>query len=130
MRRNRKTKIVATLGPSSATPERIRALFEAGADVFRINMSHASHEILAERHTYVRSLEQSAKRSIAVLIDLQGPKIRLGTLLGGGHEIVEGEKVHIDGRHGVKVNNAHVVKADVEADNGVIHVIDKVLIPR
>jgi uncharacterized surface protein with fasciclin (FAS1) repeats len=43
---------------------------------------------------------------------------------------VEGEKLHIDGRHGVKVNNAHVVKADVEADNGVIHVIDKVLIPR
>lgn len=43
---------------------------------------------------------------------------------------VEGQKLHVDGRHGVKVNNAHVVKADVEADNGVIHVIDKVLIPR
>lgn len=95
MRRNRKTKIVATLGPASATPEDIRALFEAGADVFRINMSHASHDILAQRHSYVRALEQTVNRSTAVLIDLQGPKIRLGTLLKGERQIEEGQTVHL-----------------------------------
>jgi pyruvate kinase len=95
MRRKRKTKIVATLGPSSCTPERIRALFEAGADVFRINMSHASHEMLAERHCFVRALEQSVGRPIAILVDLQGPKIRLGTLPGGPREVATGDTVHL-----------------------------------
>src|SRR6266481_3072891 len=60
MRRRRKTKIVATLGPVSATPERIRALFEAGVDVFRINMSHTSHTGLAELHKAVRAQEAKA----------------------------------------------------------------------
>lgn len=95
MRRNRKTKIVATLGPSSATQENIHALFEAGADVFRINMSHASHEILAERHGYVRALEEREKRSVGILVDLQGPKIRLGTLIDGERHLEEGKKVHL-----------------------------------
>jgi pyruvate kinase len=95
MRRKRKTKIVATLGPASSTPERIRALFEAGADVFRINMSHASHEVLAERHSYIRALEKAVGRPVAILVDLQGPKIRLGTLTGGPREIVTGETVHL-----------------------------------
>jgi pyruvate kinase len=93
MRRRRKTKIVATLGPASSTPERIRALFEAGADVFRINMSHTSHTALSELHKIVRALEVEDGRPIGILIDLQGPKIRLGTLPGGSRILKEGEQV-------------------------------------
>jgi pyruvate kinase len=83
MRRKRKTKILATLGPASNSPERIRALFEAGADVFRINMSHNSPDSLKQVHGRVRALEKEMGRPIGVLVDLQGPKIRLGTLPGG-----------------------------------------------
>jgi pyruvate kinase len=95
MRRKRKTKIVATLGPSSSTPDRIRALFEAGADVFRINMSHCSHEEMAERHCYLRALEETVGRPVAILVDLQGPKIRLGTLPGGRLEAPTGATLHL-----------------------------------
>src|ERR1700743_159970 len=93
MRRRRKTKIVATLGPASNTPEKIRALFDAGVDVFRINMSHTSHAALAELHAAVRAQEQAAGRPIGILVDLQGPKIRLGTLPGGSRLLKEGEQV-------------------------------------
>src|SRR5580698_9419233 len=72
MRRGRKTKIVATLGPSSSSPEQLKALFEAGADVFRINMSHTSHELLAQLHARVRALEAEERRPICILADLQG----------------------------------------------------------
>lgn len=94
MRRTRKTKIVATLGPVSTSPEPIKALFEAGADVFRINMSHASHEDLANRFKYIRDLEESVGRPIGILADLQGPKIRLGKLDNDQREIKNGEKLH------------------------------------
>src|SRR6185312_3974021 len=93
MRRRRKTKILATLGPASNTPETIRALFQAGADVFRINMSHTSHTLLAELHKTVRALEAEEGRPIGILVDLQGPKIRLGTLPGGSRMLKEGEQV-------------------------------------
>ena len=95
MRRRRKTKILATLGPSSSSPERIRALFEAGVDVFRINMSHTSHGALAELRGHVRALEAETGRPIGVLVDLQGPKIRLGTLVGGKRLLKEGERVRL-----------------------------------
>ena len=95
MRRRRKTKILATLGPSSATPDKIKALFEAGADAFRINMSHTSHAGLAEFHRTVRGLEESAGRPIGILVDLQGPKIRLGTLKDGQREVHKGDKLHL-----------------------------------
>ncbi len=95
MRRRRKTKILATLGPSSNTPERIRALFEAGADAFRINMSHTSHAGLADFHRIVRGLEEDVGRPIGILVDLQGPKIRLGELAGGVREVHKGDKVHL-----------------------------------
>jgi pyruvate kinase len=95
MRRRRKTKILATLGPASSSPEKLRALFEAGVDVFRINMSHTSHTLLAELRGHVRALEEEMGRPIGVLIDLQGPKIRLGTIPGGKRMLKEGDRVRL-----------------------------------
>ena len=95
MRRRRKTKIVATLGPATSTPERIQALFDAGADVFRINMSHTSHAQFDALHKAVRGLESSSGRPIAILVDLQGPKIRVGTFEGGRCVLQVGERVRI-----------------------------------
>ena len=102
MRRNRKTKIVATLGPSSSSPERIRELFDAGVDVFRLNFSHGTHEDHAESHRILRALEDETGRPICILQDLQGPKIRVGTLKGDGFDIETGSTVRFvpDGEAG------------------------------
>ena len=95
MRRIRKTKILATLGPASAAPETIKRLFEAGADAFRINMSHTDHATLAALHGRVRALEKEAGRPIGILVDLQGPKIRLGKLPGGKIRLNEGQSIRL-----------------------------------
>ena len=83
MRRYRYTKIVATLGPASSSEASIRALFEAGVDVFRFNFSHGSHADHQERFDIVRRLEAEAGRPISVMADLQGPKLRVGTFPDG-----------------------------------------------
>ncbi|MBY4946568.1 pyruvate kinase [Cupriavidus respiraculi] len=83
MRRHRKAKIVATLGPASSDIAVIRQLFEAGADVFRLNFSHGTHEDHRKRYLAVRQVEAEAGRPIAVLADLQGPKLRIGTFAAG-----------------------------------------------
>jgi len=88
MRRLRNVKIVATLGPASSDKAMIRALFEAGADVFRLNMSHGSHDELRLRHQYIREIEKECNRPIAILADLQGPKLRCG-VFARDHEILE-----------------------------------------
>ncbi len=93
MRRSRKIKIVATLGPASRTREHIRTLFVAGADVFRINMSHTDHPTLAALVDTVRAVEAEVARPIGILVDLQGPKLRLGKLAGGERRIESGAKV-------------------------------------
>ena len=79
MHRNRKVKILATLGPASSSAEMIEKLFVAGVDVFRINMSHTSHELLKTLHSTIRAVEAKVDRPIGILADLQGPKIRIGT---------------------------------------------------
>ncbi|MBO0756579.1 MAG: pyruvate kinase [Bradyrhizobiaceae bacterium] len=79
MRRQRRTKIVATLGPSSSDQTVIARLFEAGADVFRINMSHTSHDRMRNLVRMIRSIEEHYVRPIGILVDLQGPKLRIGT---------------------------------------------------
>jgi pyruvate kinase len=93
MRRSRKTKIVATLGPSSNTHEQLRALFTAGADVFRINMSHTDHARLAALVKTVRAVEEEVGRPISLLVDLQGPKLRLGKLEGGQRVLETGSHI-------------------------------------
>lgn len=78
MHRRRRTRIIATLGPASSTFEMIKNLSEAGADVFRLNMSHGSHEDTAQLYATVREVEKSTGRPIGILADLQGPKLRVG----------------------------------------------------
>jgi len=96
MRRLRNVKIVATLGPASSDYATIRALFEAGADVFRLNMSHGTHDDIRARHTIIRKIEADLGRPIGILADLQGPKLRVGTFAKGSEELVEGAKFRMD----------------------------------
>lgn len=96
MRRRRSVKILATLGPSSATLEMIQKLFEAGADAFRINMSHTNHERLTEYVGMIRKVERELGRPIGVLADLQGPKLRVGTMEHGAVELTQGARIRID----------------------------------
>jgi len=76
----RRTKIVATLGPASDSPEKLRALVDAGMDAARLNLSHGAHADHAERARRVRAVEVEAGRPIALIADLQGPKLRIGEL--------------------------------------------------
>ena len=96
MRRQRNIKIVATLGPSSSDYETIKALHLAGADVFRLNMSHGSHDEIAKRHQIIRQIEKELDSPIAILADLQGPKLRVGEFANGVEELIVGEKFRLD----------------------------------
>ena len=96
MRRHRKIKIVATLGPASSDKAVIRALWEAGADVFRLNMSHGIHADIAARHRIIREIEAEVGRPIAILADLQGPKLRVGVFARGSEELIAGAKFRMD----------------------------------
>ncbi|MGR3322130.1 MAG: pyruvate kinase [Pseudooceanicola sp.] len=96
MRRLRNTKIVATLGPASNDYDTIRALHEAGADVFRLNMSHGSHDEIRERHRIIRQVERDLDGPIAILADLQGPKLRVGTFANDAEELEEGQAFRLD----------------------------------
>ena len=96
MRRSRRTRIVATLGPASSEPEMIERLFETGADVFRINMSHTPHDRLHAFVKAIRAIEKKHDRPIGILADLQGPKLRLGTFANGREELAEGQTFVLD----------------------------------
>ncbi len=96
MRRLRRAKIVATLGPASSSADMIARLFDAGVDVFRINMSHTSQERMRELIAIIRAAERATGRPIGVLIDLQGPKLRLGTFLGGQAMVAQGATFVLD----------------------------------
>ncbi|MFJ4291101.1 pyruvate kinase [Cupriavidus sp. NPDC089707] len=91
MRRERHTKIVATLGPASSTAEVILQLFKAGADTFRLNFSHGTHEDHQARLALIREAEALTGRPAGVLLDLQGPKLRLGTFPGGPVRLTAGQ---------------------------------------
>ncbi|HET6531663.1 MAG TPA: pyruvate kinase [Actinoplanes sp.] len=91
----RRAKIVCTMGPATATAERIRGLIEAGMDVARLNFSHGSHADHQETFALIRRAAHDAGRAVAVLADLQGPKIRLGKFANGPHEWRTGDCVTI-----------------------------------
>jgi len=100
MRRHRAARIVSTLGPSSSTPERIRALYEAGTDVFRLNFSHGTHAEHKARFDIVRALEAEFGHPAGIIMDLQGPKIRVGAFAGGSVQLREGAAFRLDGNSG------------------------------
>ena len=89
-------KIVATLGPASSSRDVSRALFNAGADVFRLNFSHGTHEEHRQRLALIREVEKEVGRPIGVLIDLQGPKLRVGTFERGPIKLVPGAAFRLD----------------------------------
>ena len=93
MHRNRRAKIVATVGPASAAPEMLKALFLGGVDTFRMNFSHGTHEDHAKVHRAIRALEKETGRPIGILQDLQGPKIRVGTIRNGKIIVEAGETI-------------------------------------
>jgi pyruvate kinase len=96
MKRLRNVKIVATLGPASSNYKMIRALFEAGADVFRLNMSHGEHDETRERHAIIRQIEKDLERPIAILADLQGPKLRCGKFAKKSYKLKAGQDFRFD----------------------------------
>src|SRR5262245_16729050 len=95
MRRRRRVKIVATLGPASRAPHLICRLCEVGVDVFRINMSHTDHATLACYVEAIRDVERALGRPIGILADLQGPKLRLGAMADGGVTLETGSMVRL-----------------------------------
>ena len=96
MRRNRKAKIVATLGPASSDAETIAELYHTGVDVFRLNFSHGSHEDHRERVDIIRDLERRVGRPIGILMDIQGPKLRLGEFKKGKAKLGKGSQFRLD----------------------------------
>ena len=96
MRRSRNAKIVATLGPASSTEAGIAALFEAGADVFRLNFSHGTQEGHRENFDIIRGLEKRFDRPIGIMLDLQGPKLRVGEFADGKVHLKEGKPFRLD----------------------------------
>lgn len=96
MRRMRRVKIVATLGPASQDEKTIEDLARAGADVFRINMSHASHELLHQTCERIRAVEARINHPLGVLVDLQGPKLRVATFAGGSAQLAAGQTFVLD----------------------------------
>ncbi len=131
-KRNRKTKIVATLGPASSTPAMVRSLFESGVDVFRLNFSHGSHEDHQKRLMLIRDLEKETGRPIGVFADLQGPKLRLGTFKNGEINIDKGMHITLDSNPAAgdekrvylphpEILEALQVGSDILLDDGKVH---------
>jgi pyruvate kinase len=96
LRRSRNAKIIATLGPSSSSPVMIRSLFDAGVDMFRLNFSHGNHDDHKQRFEAIRNVERDVDRPIGIMIDLQGPKLRVGTFSDGPVELRAGDRFRLD----------------------------------
>jgi len=95
MKTSRRAKIICTLGPATSSPEKVRALVDAGMDVARLNFSHGTREEHAEVYRYVRESSDASQHAVAVLVDLQGPKIRLGEFEDGGVTLAPGDRFTI-----------------------------------
>lgn len=104
------TKIVCTLGPASSSEEMIAKLIDAGMNVARLNFSHGDHATHAKNISFIRKISKEKNIPIAILQDLQGPKIRTGTLNGGGMQIVKGQKITL--RYGKLQENDHILPID------------------
>ena len=100
----RRAKIVATLGPATSTKETVRELIDAGLDVARFNLSHGDYSVHDQNFENVRGAAADADKPVAILADLQGPKIRLGTFVDGPHDLAEGDifKITMEDVEGTK----------------------------
>ncbi|HUC19796.1 MAG TPA: pyruvate kinase [Acetobacteraceae bacterium] len=96
LRRRRRTKIIATIGPASSTPEMLARLFQLGADLFRLNFSHGTHEDHAERIRMIREIEERYEHPIGILADVQGPKLRVGQFQAGRVHLQTGQTFRLD----------------------------------
>ncbi|MCL4155219.1 UNVERIFIED_CONTAM: hypothetical protein GTU68_010629 [Idotea baltica] len=114
MRRNRRVKILATLGPSSSEQDIIEKLYRSGADVFRINMSHTDHDRLKMLVERIRSVEEKIGRPIGILADLQGPKLRVGTFANGPVVLENGASFTLDAdTSGGDINRVHLPHPEI-----------------
>jgi pyruvate kinase len=123
--RRRRTKIVATVGPASAEPAMLRALIDAGVDVFRLNFSHGTHELHAAAYARIRGAAESAGKHVAILADLCGPKIRVGKFAAGAIELQLGSKVvvttrEVEGTDGLIPSEYRALAQDVETGSRIL----------
>ncbi len=121
----RRNKIVATVGPSSASREMLLALMEAGADIFRLNFSHGQHAALAETVSLIRELSSDRRQAVAILGDLQGPKIRTGMMRNDVMILTEGQSVVITtadvlGEDGLIPTTYRALPQDVQCDDRIL----------
>ncbi len=121
----RRNKIVATIGPSSSSKQMLLALMQAGADVFRLNFSHGRHAELAETVASIRELSRNRRRAVAILGDLQGPKIRTGMMRGGSMNLTNGQSVVVTtddvfGENGVIPTTYQALPKDVSSGDRIL----------
>jgi pyruvate kinase len=121
----RRTKIVATIGPSSSSRPVVERMIAAGVDVFRVNMSHSDHAGQRARIHLVREVAAAAKKHIAILADLSGPKIRTGTFAGGSIELADGDTVTVttravEGKPGLIPSQYEALARDVRAGDRIL----------
>jgi len=122
---NKLTKIIATIGPATSSPEMLEQLLLAGMNVVRINSSHGDHEAHKEVIRNIRKLDIDLNTSTAILIDLQGPKLRVGEIAGGQTELIENEQVVIkvgsgEGSDGVLYTDYDQFAVDVKAGEPIL----------
>ena len=122
----RRAKIVCTLGPATSTPERIRELVEAGMDVARLNLSHGTYEDHEKVYRMVRDASDATGRGVGILVDLQGPKIRLGKIEVGPIDLEDGQEITITTRD--VPGDADVVSTTYKGLPGDVSAGDQVLI--
>ncbi len=126
-KRDRRTRIVATIGPSSDSPETLRALLSAGVDVVRLNASHATPEFFERIVPLVRSTAEDLGRNVAILLDLRGPKIRVGEVQDGSVRIESGSTLRIGATKGI-AGTAQRIECSYEALIGDVDLGDAILL--
>jgi len=121
----RRNKIVATVGPASSSREMLLALMRAGADVFRLNFSHGQHAELTEIVAMIRELSRHRRQAVAILGDLQGPKIRTGMMRGDAMTLIDGQSVVVTtadvlGENGLIPTTYHALPQDVSCGDRIL----------
>ena len=122
---NRRTKIIATVGPASSSPEVLEALVIAGVNVFRLNMSHGDHASHQSAYENIRATAERLDRPLAILADLGGPKIRTGKFENNGIDLIEGNEITITmekglGREGLIISQYEALARDVKTGDRIL----------